>query len=745
MSPLSPFKVAQILVKNNMIRLVSFTVTLSLFLVNPVSSFVSPGSNSIRTKTPQKGIFTSSSSFRRPTVASTPSNDENKSSSSPSSASSSSSLNPDNEQNTAAAADNNTDEVVEVIVLGAGLGGLSCAALASKYGLHTLCLEAHDTPGGVAHSFRRYSSKISKTVPFCFDSGPSLISGLSRQSTNPLRQLLDAIGTRTTTTTETAETSHNTSDEGTIEWYTYDGWVVHDTSDQTSFRVTTGTGGDFERAIEQKAGLASRRAFEEFKHKLLCSKGLSEASTYVPPFALRGGFGVVASLSRYMLKLLSIGTKGTLLTGPFTKCMDLYEVCDGANVFQGSFACVCVFAVYRVDTLSRKEITVPFSSSQMNDPFVRKWFDYLAFALSGEDAAHTQAAPVAYMMRDLHSEGAVLDYPMGGMDSLIQAIVSGIHKHGGELRLNSRVESLLLEENSRGKATCTGVVLENGRRILATKAVVCNAPLWNMARILQDSISDRAAAPRSVTDAVSAVQKQANDMCMTGSFMHLHLGIPKAGLPEDLECHHSVLNMDMDVRAEQNMVIISIPTVFDPSLAPEGYHVVHAYTAASDSFDEWLPFIGTNASSDGQDSGKVGANPNSGAAASYGRSDEYQKLKELKAEALWKALERVIPDVRQRAQEEGSIVLIGTPLTHRRYNQRFRGTYGPGVSPGKDVWELGGALTPISNLLACGDTTFPGIGLPGVAASGTIAANTLVPVSQQMQLLQELQDVGSLQ
>jgi hypothetical protein len=32
--------------------------------------------------------------------------------------------------------------------------------------------------------------------------------------------------------------------------------------------------------------------------------------------------------------------------------------------------------------------------------------------------------------------------------------------------------------------------------------------------------------------------------------------------------------------------------------------------------------------------------------------------------------------------------LIGTPLTHRRYNQRFRGTYGPANVPGKDVWEV---------------------------------------------------------
>jgi phytoene dehydrogenase-like protein len=61
------------------------------------------------------------------------------------------------------------------------------------------------------------------------------------------------------------------------------------------------------------------------------------------------------------------------------------------------------------------------------------------------------------------------------------------------------------------------------------------------------------------------------------------------------------------------------------------------------------------------------------------------------------------------------------------------------------VWKLGGATTKIKGLLACGDTTFPGIGLPGVAASGTIAANTLVSVGTQMKLMKELKKEGALQ
>jgi phytoene dehydrogenase-like protein len=341
---------------------------------------------------------------------------------------------------------------------------------------------------------------------------------------------------------------------------------------------------------------------------------------------------------------------------------------------------------------------------------------------------------VAYMSMDLHKPGVVLDYPKGGMDSLISALIAGLEQHGGSLRLGSRVTRFVFD-----KDRCRGVVLADGTVLTARKQVICNAPLWNMARMLQDSVDDNTHS--AVTEAVQKVQQQAQDMSMTGSFMHLHLGIPSEGLDvEDLECHHSVLDWTLPVTAEQNMVIISIPTVFDPSLAPPGYHVVHAYTAACDAFTPWEEYL-----EGGKEQGQVGATPNTARASRYNRNEQYQKLKEEKAEVLWKAVERVIPDVRERAQRPGSIVLMGTPLTHRRYNQRFRGTYGPAPKPGQAVWELPGACTPIPGLLACGDTTFPGIGLPGVAASGTIAANTCVSVPQQWQLMDRLRQKGALQ
>ena len=502
-----------------------------------------------------------------------------------------------------------TEEEVDVVVIGSGFGGLSCAAMSAKYGLNTLCVEAHDTPGGVAHSFSRFS-KADKKVPFRFDSGPSLVSGVSAKSTNPLRQVLDAIGT---------------ADD--IDWYIYDGWIVHDYADGKSFKITTGDSGAFEKALEEKAGVEAREEFEKFRDVMLADGGLTEVSGYIPPLALRGDAFVARSLLGYLFKFLKIGTKGLLLTGSFNLTMEKYS---------------------------------------LTHPFLLKWFDYLAFALSGLDAAHTQAAPVSYTMGDLHRKGKVLDYPIGGMDALIEALVKGLTNNGGELRLNSRVEKLLLEEKD-GKAHCSGVVLNDGSIIKAKKGVVSNAPLWNLSRMLSDS--DDSSEGSAINDAVAKVKEQANDMEMTGSFMHLHLGIPKEGLPDDIEMHHSILNFDLDITAEQNLVIISIPTIADPSLAPEGYHIVHAYTAASESFNDWEGFM-----ENGKDSGKVGASPNSRSAQVYNSEEGYEALKTEKAEALWKAIECVIPDVRERSEAEGAISIVGTPLTHRRYNQRFRGT-----------------------------------------------------------------------
>lgn len=64
-------------------------------------------------------------------------------------------------------------------------------------------------------------------------------------------------------------------------------------------------------------------------------------------------------------------------------------------------------------------------------------------------------------------------------------------------------------------------------------------------------------------------------------------GIDAAGLPEDLDIHHLIVNSWEDLEAPQNVCIASIPTVFNASLAPPGKAVVHAYTAGNEPYSLW--------------------------------------------------------------------------------------------------------------------------------------------------------------
>ena len=75
---------------------------------------------------------------------------------------------------------------------------------------------------------------------------------------------------------------------------------------------------------------------------------------------------------------------------------------------------------------------------------------------------------------------------------------------------------------------------------------------------------------------------------MNDSFMHLHLGIDGKRLPNDLPCHHMIVNdWQKGVTAEQNVVAVSIPSLLDPTLAPEGKHSIHVYTPATEPYSLW--------------------------------------------------------------------------------------------------------------------------------------------------------------
>jgi carotene isomerase len=506
----------------------------------------------------------------------------------------------------------------DIVIIGSGIGGLSCAALLAYYGFEVIVCESHTIPGGAAHSFE-YEG-------FIFDSGPSLHSGLSSPSANPLRQVLDAVGVE-------------------VPCVTYDTWGCWLPEGQFDTQV----GAD--QFCEIVRSLRGEDAVRQWRELQRVMKPYGEAATMMSPLALRWDWGALLTMGQYAPKMLPYLGQVGKLTGAFSQLRD--EV--------------------------------------IRDPFLHNWLDLLCFLLSGLPAEGTSAAEMAFMFADWYRPGVVLDYPVGGSGALVKALVQALERKGGQLRTKAHVEQILVE-----KGRAVGVKLRNGETIHGKKAVVANTSVWDTLKLLPPD-----AVPQRYRQ-----EKQATPEC--NSFMHLHVGIDGEEIPSDLPCHHIyVKDWGLGVDAPQNVVLVSIPSLIDPTVAPPGKHTIHVYTPGNEPYALWK----------GLDR----------------HSEAYRHLKEERSQIMWDALEKIIPDGRDRAQ----VTLVGTPLTHERFLRRHRGTYGPALKAGEALFP--GSTTPLPRLLCCGDSTFPGIGLPAVAASGAVAANTLAPLGKHLELLKRIE------
>jgi len=86
-------------------------------------------------------------------------------------------------------------------------------------------------------------------------------------------------------------------------------------------------------------------------------------------------------------------------------------------------------------------------------------------------------------MRDLHQEGAALDYPVGGSGAVVDALVRAATKNNnGRVFLNTHVDKIILRD---GRAC--GVRLRKGKKVVyAKRAVISNASVWDTMKLLRE-------------------------------------------------------------------------------------------------------------------------------------------------------------------------------------------------------------------------------------------------------------------
>jgi phytoene dehydrogenase-like protein len=572
-------------------------------------------------------------------------------------------------------------DFVDVAIVGAGIAGLCAGAILNTiYGKKVGIYESHYLPGGCAHAFDRVASN---NVTFTFDSGPTIVLGCSKEPYNPLRQVLDAIGQ-------------------SVDWIPYDGWGMIENpgrDNELRWKVQLGENSFQEGPIKQFGTDATLVEFEELRE---LTKGLVRGAVGIPAMAMRAGKYALVPLLRYLPALFDIVKQGEEFTrGTFKPYM------DGP-----------IFTV--------------------TDPWLRSWLDALAFSLSGLPASRTAAAAMAYVLYDMHRPNAALDYPRGGLGQVIDSLVRGVEQGDRESKVNLRSHVVSIDTSLNGERI-TGLTLRGGKTVKAKLGVISTVPMWSLTKLIQNRKAlevlddfiqcNKDRSPKlswemdegigfirgereSVDGAKGSLLYRCDTAEMTGSFLHLHLAIRSDGLNLDrLEAHYTVMDRSLagdgserdGPCGELNMIAVSNPCAIDRSLAPDGFIVLHAYGAANEPFEIWKDV-------------KRG-------------SREYEELKQRRSEVLWRAVESIIPDVRERVVLD----MVGSPLTHARFLRRPMGTYGAAT---EDYLQDGS--TPYETLVLAGEGVFPGIGVPAVALSGASAANSMVSPLLQWKALDKL-------
>ncbi|MEM9770182.1 MAG: carotenoid isomerase [Cyanobacteria bacterium P01_D01_bin.73] len=332
--------------------------------------------------------------------------------------------------------------------------------------------------------------------------------------------------------------------------------------------------------------------------------------------------------------------------------------------FQHPFACLGLvkYLPQNVGDIARRYIS---------DPALLQFIDMECYCWSVVPADLTPAINGGMVFSDRHYGG--INYPKGGVGQIAEKLVEGLQNNGGQILYRANVTEIVTENNK-----AVGVKLSNGK-VIKGKRIISNATRWDTF----DKLWGDRPLPNSEKRWKTRYKK-------SPSFFSLHIGIDAKALPEGTECHHILLEDWQKLEDPYGTLFVSIPTLLDPDLAPEGRHIIHAFTPAW--VEDWEDI----------------------------RGKEYKEKKLQVAYEICDRLAPVIPNLRDAID----LLEVGTPRTHRKFLNREDGTYGP--IPQKRLMGLLGMpfnRTSVPGLYCVGDSTFPGQGLNAVAFSGYACAH----------------------
>ncbi len=288
-------------------------------------------------------------------------------------------------------------------------------------------------------------------------------------------------------------------------------------------------------------------------------------------------------------------------------------------------------------------------------------------------------------------------YPRGGAFTIPRAFLRALKKAGGEIRLKTSVERILIE-----KGRAVGVRLAGGEEIRA-KDVVSNAdPHATFAKLVRpEDLPWRAklklARTRYSTSSLSLFFATDMDLRAAGMDSSNIWSFPDGDVAGAYE--KGLHSWDLQNETSLPGVFLTCTTLKDPSKQHGKQHTCEAFTFVhQDAFKKWTQT-------------RFGDRP-----------DDYAQMKKHLSAKLLAGLDKVVPGISERVTFQD----LGTPLTNAHYCAATEGNlYGTEKSRwqvGPFGWQIAGQ---IDGLTLCGASTISH-GVMGATVSGLFAARAIL-------------------